>query len=357
MTLTTEKPKRFYALDAIRGLAALAVVFYHYTQHNKLDWVHGAWVAVDIFFILSGFVLMHSYSKKVAQGMTFAQFGQSRLARLGPMYIVGLLLGIGAAVLSINAYPESPIQPHNLAKAASLNLILLPYFNRNNWPFGAETIHGTVFPLNDPAWSLFFEAFVNFVFFAYLYRFRKINLAASVGLTGLLFVGLTLSLHQLNPGARGDFFWLGFPRVLFEFFLGVLIYSFYDHYPKTPSLVCILLLLVVSAGFFSNKGAIALVNGIILAPLLIAALAKIAVSGVGIGVCKWLGDISYPLYVTHFPLYRLLYDSGVMADASPAVQTCCYASIALLLAVVLVKLDEVVRGALAANRLARLQNV
>jgi peptidoglycan/LPS O-acetylase OafA/YrhL len=273
------------------------------------------------------------------------------------MYLVGLMLGIAAAILSINSHPDSPIQPHNLAKAASLNLILLPYFNRSAWPFGADTIHGTVFPLNDPAWSLFFEAFVNLVFFAYLYRFRKLNLALCVALTGALFVGLTLFLHQLNPGARGDFFWLGFPRVLFEFFLGVLIYNFYDRYPKLPLIACLLLLLIVSAGFFSSKGAIALANGIILAPILIAALAKVSVSGAGVHLCKWLGDISYPLYVTHFPVYRLLYDMGVMTDASPAVQTCCYAGIAVALAVVLVKLDEVVRGALAANRLARLQNV
>lgn len=357
MVLTTEKPKRFYALDAIRGLAALAVVLYHYTQHNGLHWLHGAWVAVDIFFLLSGFVLMHSYSRKVAQGMTFAQFGQSRLARLGPMYLVGLILGIGAALLSLSTHPDSPIQPHNLAKAASLNLLLLPYFNRSSWPFGADTVHGTVFPLNDPAWSLFFEAFVNLVFFAYLYQFRRINLAVSVALTGLLFIGLTLFLHQLNPGARGDFFWLGFPRVLFEFFLGVLIYNIYDHYPKIPLFAGVLLLVIVSAGFFSNKGAIALVNGLILAPVLIAVLAKVAISGAGINVCKWLGDISYPLYVTHFPVYRLLYDSGIMADASPTLQTCCYGSIAVLLAIALVKLDGVVRGALAANRLARLQNV
>lgn len=350
-----DKPKRFYALDAIRGLAALAVVLYHYTQHNDLHWLHGAWVAVDIFFILSGFVLMHSYGAKVAQGMNFLQFGQSRLARLGPLYLVGLGLGIAAALLSMSQ-ASSAIEPHHLAKAASLNLILLPYFNRQSWPFGADTIHGTVFPLNDPAWSLFFEAFVNLVFFVYLYKYRKMNLALAVALTGLCFVALTLYLHQLNPGARGDFFWLGFPRVIFEFFLGVLIYQLYDRYPRMPLMVCVGLLAIVSAGFFSTKGAVALANALLLAPLLIAALAKVAVSGAGVTLCKWLGDISYPLYVTHFPVYRLLYDAGVMRDASAVVQTCCYATISVLLTIVLVKADTTVRSALAANRQARLQN-
>jgi peptidoglycan/LPS O-acetylase OafA/YrhL len=300
---------------------------------------------------------MHSYGNKVAEGMNFVQFTQSRIARLGPLYVVGLALGIAATLLSMNANPNSPIQPHNLAKAASLNMIVMPYFNREHWPFGNETIHGTVFPLNDPAWSLFFEMFVNLVFFVYLYKYRKINLAVSVAIAGFCFVALTLYLHQLNPGARGDFFWLGFPRVIFEFFLGVLIYQAYHRYKEFPPPVSLGLLAIVSAGFFSTKGAIALVNALVLAPLLIAILAKAVISGAGVSWCKWLGDISYPLYVTHFPVYRLLYDAGIMREATPVAQTCCYAGIAVFLAVILVKLDAIIRGALAANRIARLNSV
>jgi peptidoglycan/LPS O-acetylase OafA/YrhL len=95
----------------------------------------------------------------------------------------------------------------------------------------------------------------------------------------------------------------------------------------------------------------------VLAPLLIAILAKAVISGAGVSWCKWLGDISYPLYVTHFPVYRLLYDAGIMREATPVAQTCCYAGIAVFLAVILVKLDAIIRGALAANRIARLNSV
>lgn len=346
---------RFYALDGIRGIAAIAVMFYHYTQHNNLDWLHGAWVAVDIFFILSGFVLMHSYSKKVARGMTFKEFFYSRIARLGPMYIVGLSLGICAALLTLFT-PNSPIQPNNIATASSLNLFLLPYFNEHAWPFGGHNIHGTVFPLNDPAWSLFFEIFVNIVFFAYLARFTKINLPLFVAFSGIIFVVLTIGFHQVNPGARGSNFIFGFPRVIFEFFLGVLIYRVYDLYKPQHKIVAYVVFTLVALCFFSSLGAIALANALILAPILIALFAKVTVPKSGIGLCKSLGDISYPLYVTHFPLYRLLYESTFMQQLSPITQTLLFATIAILVAVVLVKIDESVRSSFKQARLMRAQN-
>lgn len=349
-------PKRFYALDGIRGIAAIAVMFYHYTQHNQLDWLHGAWVAVDIFFILSGFVLMHSYSKKVAQGMTFKEFLYSRFARLGPMYVVGISLGICAALLLVFSNPQSPIQPNNLATAAILNIALLPYFNGHAWPFGAHNIHGTVFPLNDPAWSLFFEIFVNIVFFAYLSRFRKINLAIFVAVSGIIFVVLTIGFHQVNPGARGSDFIFGFPRVVFEFFLGVLLYQFYSYYKLPPKLLAYGIFILVALCFFSSKGAIALTNALIFAPILIAIFAKIPVSDKGVGICKFLGDISYPLYVTHFPMYRLLYESAFMQNLSPIAQTFAFAAISILVAVMLVKIDEAVRANLKSRKLMSLQN-
>ena len=352
----TLMPKRFYALDAIRGIAAIAVVLYHYTQHNGLDWVHSAWVAVDIFFILSGFVLMHSYGQKVAQGMTFKGFLYSRIARLGPMYVIGLALGIGAALLLIFSSSESPIEPKNLATASVLNFFLLPYFNDHAWPFGSHAIHGTVFPLNDPAWSLFFEIFVNIIFFIYLARFRKINLPVLIGISGITFVALTLGLHQLNPGARGSDFVLGFPRVIFEFFLGVFIYQCYSYYKLPPSFITYGIFFLVAICFFSSKGAVALANALILAPLLIAIFAKLPVSGAGVGACKFLGDISYPLYVTHFPIYRLLSELDFMENLTPAMQTILFATIAVVIAVILVRIDESVRSSFKQSKLLRAQN-
>lgn len=349
-------PARFYALDAIRGLAAIAVVFYHYTQHNNLNWLHGAWVAVDIFFILSGFVLMHSYSKKVAQGMTAKEFLYSRVARLGPMYVVGLILGIAAALYAMYFGSQNLINANNLATASGLNFLLLPYFNHQAWPFGADTIYGTVFPLNDPSWSLFFEFFVNIVFFVYLSRFQHINLKIWVALAGVIFVGMTLYFHQLNPGSRGSDFIFGFPRVIFEFFLGVLIYKFYYLYPHTKKIIACAVFALVAACFCSSRGAVALGNALILAPILIILFSTLTVSNSQIWICKFLGDISYPLYVTHFPLYRLLYEFEFLNNLSPITQTCVFAAIAISVASVLVKIDKSIRISFNKRKLTTLQS-
>lgn len=353
---TTVPVSRFYALDAIRGIAAIAVMFYHYTQHNGLDWLHGAWVAVDIFFILSGFVLMHSYGKKFSQGMKFREFFYSRITRLGPMYITGLALGICAAVFAMLSNPDSVLQPANVVSASALNFFVLPYFNTHSWPFGAHNIHGTVFPLNDPAWSLFFEIFVNIVFFFCLARFTKINLYLLAAISGAIFIATTIYFHQVNPGATGKSFIFGFPRVIFEFFLGVIIYKLYGYYKVPPKILAYLIFALVSICFFSSLGAVGLGNALILAPLLIAVFAKVVIPANGTNICKFLGDISYPLYVTHFPLYRLLYESGFINNLSPAFQTFAFASIAIIVAIVLVKIDESVRSSFKKKRMASLQS-
>jgi peptidoglycan/LPS O-acetylase OafA/YrhL len=85
---------RFSALDAIRGIGAVAVMLLHFASLNGLSWMPRAWIAVDLFFILSGFVLMHSYSQKITDGrLNFLAFFKIRLIRLMPLYLVGLVLG------------------------------------------------------------------------------------------------------------------------------------------------------------------------------------------------------------------------------------------------------------------------
>ena len=355
-TLDPSPKTRFYALDALRGIAALAVMFYHYTQHNGLNWLHGAWVAVDIFFILSGFVLMHSYGKKFLQGMTFRDFFISRIARLGPMYLVGLILGIVAAIMAyVSDTTESP-PFYAIATTSTLNLFLLPYFNSQTWPFGDESIYGTVFPLNDPSWSLFFEMFVNIVFFYCLTQFKSINLKLLALGAGAIFVATTIYLHQVNPGATGKTFIYGFPRVTFEFFLGVIIYQFYNHYKLPPKFVIYSIFAVVALCFFSTLGAVALANSLIFAPILIAVFAKVVVHTTGENICKFLGDISYPLYVTHFPIYRILFESGFISNLDPVVETLLFSGISIGTAVVLVKIDTSIRNSFKRKRLASLQN-
>jgi peptidoglycan/LPS O-acetylase OafA/YrhL len=109
--MSLEKRFRFDLLDGLRGLAAIAVMVHHFTQHNGLHWLGGAWVAVDLFFILSGFVIAHSYGIKLLAGMPLRQFLLIRLNRLGPLYFFGLLIGLIAALLAMRAGELGKITP------------------------------------------------------------------------------------------------------------------------------------------------------------------------------------------------------------------------------------------------------
>ena len=197
---TFDKYKRFDTLDGARGVASIAVMIYHYTQHNGLHWMEGAWVSVDMFFILSGFVIAHSYGAKIIGGMTFIEFTAIRLIRLGPLYFFGLGLGICAAMILIQTNATIQIDGMKIVKAAMLGLFWVPYRNWASWPFGTDVITASVFPLNDPAWSLFFELFVNVVFFLFVSRFRVLSSPWLVTLAFVVFVFCTLVLGQHNPG-------------------------------------------------------------------------------------------------------------------------------------------------------------
>ena len=94
---------RFDALDGIRGIAAFMVVLHHYTQYSPVPTLNGSSGVVDLFFMLSGFVLMCSYARKIAGGMSLGAFAMARLSRLAPMYLVGLGLGLLAALIHLAA--------------------------------------------------------------------------------------------------------------------------------------------------------------------------------------------------------------------------------------------------------------
>jgi peptidoglycan/LPS O-acetylase OafA/YrhL len=64
----------FSALDAMRGIAAVSVVFYHAGIHSGLPLLPHAYLAVDLFFVLSGFVIAHAYEEKLHHGMTVGKF-------------------------------------------------------------------------------------------------------------------------------------------------------------------------------------------------------------------------------------------------------------------------------------------
>ncbi|RYE80714.1 MAG: acyltransferase [Oxalobacteraceae bacterium] len=333
---------RFDLLDGIRGLAAIAVMVYHFTSHNDLHWFGGAWVAVDLFFILSGFVIAHSYGAKLLAGMQFRQFFLIRLVRLGPLYFLGLSLGFVAALISMLAGQFGDIRPIQLGTAAMLGLAWMPYPNSLAWPFGDDALVGMVFPLNGPAWSLFFEAFVNVAFFFYVYRFKRLCGLLWIAIAVAIFLAATLVLHQTNPGwGKGNFIY-GFPRVTAEFFAGVLIYQAGFHRRAARPKLMIVVGAAIALLLFSAEGALA--NSLTLIPLSVILASAIKIESQSLKhACAALGNLSYPLYIVHIPMYQLLWKIPFVPTLNPVVQTAVISSVCVLLAWMLIPFDERLR--------------
>lgn len=282
---------RHVGLDGLRGVAAIAVVLYHYTQ-GTYHLFPSAPAAVDFFFVLSGFVLASAYGSKLGHGMTPWHFMRLRLLRLYPLYLVGTLLGLAA--LSAGLYGGANTQSGwMLLSHFALALLFLP---------GPTGMGGTLYPLDGPAWSLFFELVANGLFAAV--RFKTPMMIGICGLTALGY-GAIVCATGVDAGWQWATALGGVPRVLFSFYLGVLLQGIGslrsgDRLPSyLPSLVLVLA--------FSLPHAVPTYLAVILflSPALILAQVGSEPAGKFRSLCSWLGGNSYALYVVHQPLYDL----------------------------------------------------
>ncbi|MET0518851.1 MAG: acyltransferase [Burkholderiaceae bacterium] len=305
---------RYVHLDALRGILAIAVVIHHFSFATRLDWFNKAWISVDAFFILSGFVIAHSYQGKLAAGMGLREFSVARLARLYPLYFVGLLLG----VLALLGSPFQPAPaPQEQATAIGFGLLVLPYLNGQLWPAIAGGAQGSVFPLNEPAWSLFYELFVNLVFFAWVRHGRMLAAAAVALIFGIAHV-LAAQHYGLHSGWAASNFAGGFIRVIFFFFLGVAIYALHGRLALRSIWPFALGTAALLVGFMFRSVAIDYLLLFLVAPLTILLGSRVRAGGArAAGLMSWLGSISYPIYIIHFPLGMMLHATALGELAAP----------------------------------------
>lgn len=283
---TAARPK-FYALDALRGLAALFVLGRH-----SLDYWPGtlfrSYLAVDVFFLLSGFVIAHSYEGKLESGrMSAGEFLRVRLIRLYPLYALTLLFAL---------FLNGPHQPAELLIAALKGALMLPSLGES-----------ATFPLNSVYWSLFFELLVNALYVAFRPALVGYRLTCLVGLLGVLLIYLERSTGGLDIGMYGTpfHFLSGLVRASFGIFFGVLLYR--RRYAIWPSLsvragpylaslgVCIVLCIPDIGRFTWAVDALAV---LVLFPLCMMAASAFPPSS-GQGLMEYLGRASYPLYLLH----------------------------------------------------------
>jgi peptidoglycan/LPS O-acetylase OafA/YrhL len=287
--------KHLASLDGLRGVAALAVAAKHFQNLSRIN-LHAqqASVAVDLFFILSGFVIARAYETRLAGGLAWRDYMRLRLARLYPA-IAGALVISAVIWLVAGGFPYPQLL---------LQFALLPVL------FGPLIFAGDLFPLDDPQWSLFWELAINGLHAAI---FRWLTPARIVAIMGVALVGLVVACWRwgwLDVGWTRRTFWAAAPRVVWGFFAGVLIWRLHQRGWRLPAAPYWLLVAILVACMIRWAPSVRLywARDLLLIVVILPAIVAFAVnSPVPERLVKpaiWLGAISYPLYTLHVPLLR-----------------------------------------------------
>ncbi len=301
----------FEVLDGLRGTAALLVVAFHIQgitvlfDAPRLLLPH-AYLAVDFFFALSGFVVGYAYDDRWGT-MSTAQFLRRRLIRLHPLVVLGAILGL----LSYVADPfagDRQAAPAILVMCAfvmaALALPSAPLPNRL----------GDSHPLNAPAWTLFQEYVGNLAYALVLRRLGTRALAVAVGVAGLLSAAMALTLGSYDTGWGLANAWGAPVRLAYPFMTGLLLFRLQDRLPRcrigfVP--LSVVLALAFAAPVWPAVGDVKL-NGLYQALCVLVLFPAIIVLGRHSRgspsirrLCRAAGILSYPLYITHYPFVYL----------------------------------------------------
>ena len=306
-------------LDGLRGVAAITVVWFHIfeafaTSHLDQRINHG-YLAVDFFFVLSGFVIGYAYDDRWGK-MKTKDFIKRRVIRLHPMVVMGAI--IGAVMFYWQGCPVwdvSKVTIGALFMATFINALLLPATP------GTEIRGlGEMYPLNGPGWSLFFEYIGNILYALFIHKFSTRVLAVLVFLAGcglaLFAIGGPYGDICAGFSLTGTEFTAGSLRLLFSFSAGLLLFRIFKPVKvKGAFWICSLSIIALlsvprlgGAEYLWMNGVYDTVCFAVFFPFLV----YLGASGKTTDkyttrICKFLGDISYPLYMVHYPFIYLYY--------------------------------------------------
>ncbi len=230
--------------------------------------------------------------------MSVGQFAVKRLERLYPLYLLGAVFGI---VCMVVVEPDELMGSSTWLAGISA-LLLLPTFDPLAW----QTSKASAFPMNGPSWSLFFELLVGLYFFFILKNRSKAWAAIGFVALSVLYVWST-SVYSLHSGYTTGNFLGGFPRVMLFFSLGMLIYKMHRRIPVQRWTFAAATMLILVCFELKNIW-IVYATLLLVAPLTVLLASRVPVdeqSRVGL-ILDALGKVSYPIYILHFPLAKLL---------------------------------------------------
>ena len=338
---------RYEILDGLRGVAALMVVLFHlfetYSKGPAFQIVNHGYLAVDFFFVLSGFVIGYAYDDRWDK-MTTWGFFKRRLTRLHPMVIMGTLIGAALFFFAGTAFPQTlKVEGWKFLLCLVMGLFVLPCPNSldiRGW--------GELNSFNGPQWTLTFE-YIGNILYAFVFRhLPKVALAVLCVVCAFFTLDLTMgwNVFGLLPKAQYNVIggwsltpaqlYIGFTRLLYPFLCGLLISRILPSHrtESNPSgspirlrggfwwcsLAIVVLLAIPCIG-----GKQGVPDGIFQAVCILLLFPLIVLTGAGstttdkrsTAICKWLGEISYPIYITHYPLMYMQMDWAAQHGDAP----------------------------------------
>lgn len=279
--------RRFATLDALRGIAAILVMVFHAGKRSPFE-VTGGYLAVDLFFGLSGFVIALAYDQRLREGLGLARFTCNRLIRIYPMYLAGLLLGSVLYGWSLSPF------------------VLLP-----------DPTSTKLLPANVPMWSLLTELIVNVAFALLAIRTGRRGLIGILVLSGGALAWGIVWKGDANAGAFWKDAGIGLLRTVFSFALGVALYRLHRHFKparRETWLAGLLLPALAALLIFAplDRTGWDMLCIFVLMPVLLwlGTLWELPRHRLGQQLGQVLGDISFPLYCLHGPIILIMLRRG-----------------------------------------------
>ena len=278
--------ERLHGLEAVRGVAPLLVAWTHAQYLSQTDTraallFDKGYLAVDLFFVLSGFVLARTYERNMP---ATADFLTMRFARLWSLVAIGVALG--ALHFALRDLGFMTLLPHLVA-----GLLILPMI-------------GFVIALNPPAWSIFFELVANGLHASVFSKVGTGVLCALVVLSAAILM-IFAGASGLNVG-QGDTFLLGVPRVVMGYCLGIVLYRLNADRTHVPAAwawpIVALVPITVAAATVYVPPEVEVLFALAICPAVVLGSLSLKASR----IAAFLGAVSFPVYAVHFPVQWLL---------------------------------------------------
>ncbi|HVX26105.1 MAG TPA: acyltransferase [Parafilimonas sp.] len=356
----SDSKSHYKILDGLRGVAAIMVICMHVMEplaggdYTKMHINHG-YLAVDFFFLLSGFVIAHAYDDRWNR-MSIKDFFKRRLIRLHPMIIIGMTIGAVCFYFSASTIVFPPLSGTPIWKLIIVMLIgytLLPVplsLDIRGW--------GEMHPLDGPAWTLFFEYIANIMYALVLRRTSKtvLTVLVIIAAAALMQYAVTSSNGDLIGGwsLTAEQLRIGFTRLCYPFLAGMLLARVIKPGNMGNTFVwCSLLLIVIlsmpriggsNTAYFWMNGLYEGLSIVIIFPIIVFLGASGNIKNKRVeAVCRFFGDISYPVYIIHYP-FVYIYTAWVVDNHKTFSQAWPFALLiltgAVALAYILLKLYD-----------------